>query len=181
MSSQNHVLETDRLVLKPFELDDAAFLHALWTDTQVRRYLWDDRVISHEETLEVISASIAGFDQSGFGFWTIDDKTSGLPVGFVGLRLFGTDGETELLYGLLPDHHGQGLATEASIAVLDYGFTTCHLTCIHAGTDPPNADSIRVIERLGMTFEGRREIDGQPALYYYLTTADWRRQMNPGA
>lgn len=181
MTSENHVLETDRLVLKPFKFDDATFLHALWTDPQVRRYLWDEQVISHEETLGVISASIAGFDQSGFGFWTACDRTSRQLVGFVGLRPFGSNGETELLYGLLPDYQGRGLATEASVAVLGYGFTTCHLSCIHAGTDPPNADSIRVIERLGMTFEGRREIDGQPALYYYLTTADWHRQKSTGA
>jgi RimJ/RimL family protein N-acetyltransferase len=155
---------TTRLRLTPFCRDDIPFLHRLWTDPGVRRFLWDDRVISIDEAADVVEASETSFRERDFGFWTVvrDDE----PIGFVGFREFPPS--IELLYALLPQHWGQGLATEASRAALDFVFKRCPFTEVYAGTDPPNAASLRVIERLGMRFHSRRTIHGLHAVYFVL-------------
>ena len=54
------MLETERLLLIPFDREHLPFLHRLWTDPEVRRYLWDDRIISVDEAAEVVEASLQG-------------------------------------------------------------------------------------------------------------------------
>jgi ribosomal-protein-alanine N-acetyltransferase len=159
---------TSRLKLLPFADRDLPFLHDLWTDPDVRRYLWDDRVITLEEARAVVESSIASFSTRGFGFWVVHSLTNDEPIGFTGLREFGDVGEIELLYGLLPRWWGRGLATDAATGVLQFGFGRCQLKRIFAGTDPPNEASIRVIERLGMHYDSRRAIGGVETLYYML-------------
>ena len=163
-------LQTPRLVLTPFADDHLDTLHALWTDPDVRRYLWDDEIISRQLAAEVIASSGRTFEEHGFGFWALAEiDAPGTIIGFVGLRHFGEAEEIELLYGLAPSHWHRGLATEASRAVLDYGFRTLALDRIHAGTDPPNVASLAVMERLGFGDEQRRVLGGLEAIYRSLT------------
>jgi RimJ/RimL family protein N-acetyltransferase len=71
-------------------------------------------------------------------------------VGFAALKEIPKTSEVELYYGLAPQFWGQGLATEATRAVLQYGFDVLGLARLWARTDSPNAPSMRVSERLGM-------------------------------
>lgn len=156
-------LRTPRLRLTPCGRDDVEFLHRLWTDAAVRRFLWDDRVIGREEASAVVEASIESFRRHGFGMWVVHAEA---PIGFCGLRHFGEPpDDVEVLYGLLPAYWGRGLATEAARAVLRAGFDR-GLPRIYAGADPPNVASMQVMERLGMRFAAIRVIDGRDATYY---------------
>lgn len=152
-------------------------LHRLWTDADVRRYLWDDQVIPRERAAAVIDESEADFDAHGFGIWAIlaEDGAIG---GFCGLRQFGQPPAVEIVYGLAPRLWHHGLATEAAVDVLRFGFETCGLERIHGRTDPPNTASIRVLERLGMTFLARvRESeDGPEIVDYALDREAFRRR-----
>ena len=169
-------LQTRRLVLTPFTVDHLDALHTLWTDPEVRRYLWDDEIISRELAAEVIDSSIRGFEGHGFGFWVLaETETPGAVIGFVGLRHFGEASEIELLYGLAPSHWHRGLASEASRAALDHAFDTVGLDRIHAGTDPPNVASLAVMERLGFGEEHRRTLDGIETIYRSLTRDTYDR------
>jgi len=150
-------LVTPRLRLRPLTLDDVDRLHALWTDPGVRRYLWDDLVISRDRALETVEASIHSAESVGAGMWTLWPRQEDVLVGFCGLRRAGPEPIIELLYGLAPQFWGRGLATEASQAVLAYAFQF-HLTdVVYACTDAPNTASIRVMERLGMSRRPDRE------------------------
>ena len=161
-------LRTLRLRLTPCALDDVGFLHRLWTDAHVRRFLWDDRVIGRDEAAAVVEASMESFPRHGFGMWVVHAEA---PIGFCGLRHFGEPpDDVEVLYGLLPAHWGRGLATEAARAVLLAGFDR-GLPRIFAGADPPNVASIQVMERLGMRFAETRVIDGRDATYYAIDAA----------
>ena len=158
------MLETERLLLIPFDREHVPFLHRLWTDPEVRRYLWDDRIISVDEAAEVVEASL-----QGPGMWVL--RRDGEDIGFCGLRSIGDSDDppqVEILYALLPAHWRQGLATEASREVLRYAFEDLGLDRVYAGADPPNARSFPVMERLGMTFDSRREIHGLDAIYYVI-------------
>ena len=166
-------LETARLSLQPFTTADLDFLHALWIDPQVRRYLWDDQIISREQAHEVIETSLASFATAGYGFWLVRLKEDGSLVGFCGLRQFSTaqtvETEVEILYGVSPEHFGKGLAAEASSAIIRFGFERLHLARIYAGADPLNGVSFRVMEKLGMLFDHRAQLRGLEAIYYVIT------------
>ena len=158
-----------RLRLRPFVAGDLDALHQLWTDPEVRRYLWDNIEIDRDRAEAVLAESSEFFRSRGFGLWSVFFKENQDDlIGFCGLRVFGDPDDVEILYGIHPSHWGQGLATEASEAVLNFGFQTCGLNKIYAGADAPNAASFRVMEKLGMTYDGPRVVNGMEAVYYCL-------------
>jgi ribosomal-protein-alanine N-acetyltransferase len=154
--------------MRPFTLGDLDELHRLWTDPGVRKYLWDDTVISREQAEAVIASSIDSSASHGFGLWSVYPKDEAALIGFCGFRLFGEPQEVEILYGVAPSHWGQGLATEAAQAMLRCGFEEHGFDLIYAGADPPNAASFRVMEKTGMKFAKRVQVDGVEAVYYVL-------------
>jgi len=166
-------IDTPRLHLRPIDSTDLTELHNLWTDADVRRYLWDDVVITVEQARDVIIASAELFERRGFGFWALRPASASKIIGFCGLRLFDQQ-DVELLYGLYPEFWGQGLATEAGHAVLSFGFAAANLHRIYAGADPPNAASFRVMKRLGMNFARRIRANGPIAIYYSIDRSDFR-------
>jgi ribosomal-protein-alanine N-acetyltransferase len=154
-------------VLRPVESDDVDALHALWTDPAVRKYLWDDVIISREQVAAVVAASGADFAAHRFGLWAVHEKTTGAWTGFCGVRSSEAGGP-ELLYGMWPRYWGQGLATEAAQAVLSYVFVTLDVPEVVAATDVPNHASVRVLERLGMQLRRRGLLNGLDTLFYGL-------------
>jgi len=144
-------IRTERLRLRPWGLEDVDVLHRLWIDPEVRRYLWDDVVISRDRAAEAVAAHFASLARHGFGCWIIHAEDVDV-IGFCGFRPMSDRGEPELLYGLLPQYWGRGLATEASRAALEYlwSHTSCHR--VFAKTDTANTKSVEVMRRLGMRF-----------------------------
>lgn len=169
-------IETDRLLLRPNRREDIDALHTIWTDPDVRRYLWDDVVISREAAKSTVEKSIDSWRRHGFGHWVVERiSRRGEPIGHCGLQLGSGPLEgNELLYGLLPDFWGKGYATEAARAALRFGFRHCGMKRIVAGADPPNAASFSVMERLGMRFEKRAMIDALEVICYQIEAGDFR-------
>lgn len=147
----SNVLRTERLRLDPVASEDVDALHALFTDPVVRRWLLDDRVVPRRWTAAEVERSRRSFAEHGWGLWCLrlPDGDPG-PIGFTGFREFHEPPVLELIWGLHPDHHGRGLATEAARAALRYGFERLGLDPIRTSIDAPNAPSLRVARRLGM-------------------------------
>jgi RimJ/RimL family protein N-acetyltransferase len=144
------VLETARLRLRPFTADDVGRLHRHWIAPDVRRWLWDGREVARDEVVAFVDESRAAFAAGGVGFWVID--RDGAFVGFVGFRAMPDSDDLELYYGLEPTSWGQGIATEASRAVLRHAFDVLGLDHVWIRTDGPNAASVAVMERLGARY-----------------------------
>ena len=102
------------LILRPWSLDDIDALHQIWTNPQVRRYLWDDEMISRKRAAEAVEHGVAAANRNGVGLWCVLPKPASAPAGFCGFRYIDDAPDIELLYGLLPGSWGQGLATEAA-------------------------------------------------------------------
>lgn len=164
-------LETERLTLRSCTMDDVDELHALWTDAGVRKYLWDDAVIDRETVMEVVQASEEDWADHGIGLFCAVLRNDDGIIGFCGVRRYPPDEEWELLYGFLPSYWGQGLAVEASRAVLGLAFEKLPVKRIAGRTDPPNRASVRVLEKLGMRFEGRSSAEGMESLCYCIDRA----------
>lgn len=166
-------LLTPRLALRPCLESDEGALHHLWTTPEVRRYLWDDVLISREQAAEVIAESEQSFAERGFGLWGVTLRGSPTLVGFCGLRAIAGTEKIELLYGLVPEQWGQGLATEAARAVLRYAFEQLGVARVWARTASPNTASVRVMQRLGM--QKARDPEGGSGPTYVLAADKFRR------
>jgi [ribosomal protein S5]-alanine N-acetyltransferase len=162
-------LETARLVLRPWSLDDIDALHQIWTDAHVRRYLWDDEVISRQRAAAAVEAAVTSANQCGVGLWNVHSKPPLALAGFCGFRFIGDTRDIELLYGLLPEYCGRGLATEAARATLAHGFEAGLFRRVYARMDVMNRASIGVVERLGTKFERETSLGAAPTLIYSLT------------
>lgn len=164
--NKHPTLQTKRLSLRPLTLDALDNLHHLWTAPDVRRYLWDDQVISKERTTEELHKTIDCFATHGFGLWAVCllDRTH--LIGFCGFVPVDSPQEAELLYGLAAAYWQQGLMTEAATAVLQHGFDNLGLERIVASADVPNVASIRVMEKLGMQFDKQETVNGLELVFY---------------
>src|SRR5271165_1694051 len=147
------LIRTQRCALQPFTFEDVDGLHALWTAPAVRRYLWDDVVISQAVVEQIIDSHLATEPSHGIGYWSVRVTAAASPGidGFCGFRFMDDGPDIELLYGLAEGYWRQGLATEACLAAIVYLWRATAFTVLYARTDPPNERSVRVIERLGMT------------------------------
>ncbi len=161
-------IETERLRLRPLTTADADALHRLWTHPEVRRYLWDDRVILKRETAEILEKNEILFREKGLGLWAMLPKEAITLIGFCGYWFFHEPPELQLLYGVTSDAWGRGLATEGARAMIRYGFEALGFARIAGSTDAPNAASIRVMQKAGMTFEKRVLKNGLDTVYYAL-------------
>ena len=177
-------LRTERLWLRPVAPADRDALHRLWTDPDVRRFLWDDRVIDLVVVDGVLAASVASFAAEGFGHFALRESEAGPGVGADGAdALLGTCGlhrytpgaEPELLYSLAPECWGSGLASEAARAVVADAFVRLDFPRVLARADVPNRGSVRVMQRLGMQHAGEREEGGLRLVSYTLAREDWQR------
>ncbi len=158
-----------RLCLRPLTPSDVDVMHRLFTDADVRKFLWDDVIIPREQTAAVIAASNADFAARGYGLWGVWLTDKDELVGFCGFRPSAL-GAPELLYGLAPARWGHGLATVAARVTLEYGFRDLGFTRVVAATDVPNRASVRVLERLGMTRERRGSLNGLDTFFYSLSS-----------
>ena len=167
-------LATDRLNIRPLEMADAEALHAFWANAEVRRYLWDGRILPMSTVRAIIDQSIADFEALGFGFFSLDLKaTEPKLVGFCGFRRFEDGQQIEMLFGILPEYWGEGFVTEAAREVLRHGFEEAGISRVIAAVDTPNQRSVRLLMRLGMSFEKRCEWHGLDTVFYALEATEF--------
>ena len=150
------MIETERLILRPWREADVAPFRAMSRDPEVMRYLGPltDEATSRAgyERMVAIEAEV------GFCFWAIERKDAAAFIGFCGL-LPGTspiEGEIEIGWRLARNAWGQGYAREAAAAALDWGWANLDTQSIVAITVPANVRSWGLMERIGMT----RVVDG---------------------
>ena len=146
----DHVLTTERLVLRPVTAHDHAVLMAHWILPDVRRYLFDGEALSPAEVAETIEDSVQDFAAGGYGIWIIQEERGTALVGTTGLRPLDDLG-LEIFYSLTPGSWGKGYATEAARAVVEHALGPLGLPEVLAEVDEGNAASIAVVRRLGMT------------------------------
>ncbi len=150
-----HVLTTERLVLRPVTGQDHAGLLAHWRAPEVRRFLFDGTIQAPAEITRVIEDSTRNFAAAGYGLWLIREtgatETGATELaGTAGLRPL-EDLGLEIIYSLAPGVWGKGYATEAARAVVEYALGPLGLPDVLAEVDEGNSASVAVVERLGMT------------------------------
>jgi [ribosomal protein S5]-alanine N-acetyltransferase len=150
LAAVNHVLTTERLVLRPVTAQDHAALLAHWTEPDVRRFLFDGAVLSAADIAGVIEDSTRDFAAAGYGLWLVRESGGTDLAGTAGLRPL-EDMGLEIHYSLAPWAWGKGYATEAARAVVEHALGPLALPEVLAEVDEGNAASAAVVKRLGMT------------------------------
>ncbi len=161
-------LSTERLQLRPLTPADEQCFHATNVSESVKAFLWDNETIPVDTTRELLRTSAAHFDRDGWGLWKLLTRGEQRYIGYAGLWYFFDEPQPQLLYALDPAFTGQGFATEAARAVIDYAFRDLHFTYLRAAIDVGNDASVGVCERLGFALEAQRDQDGKPTLFYRL-------------
>ena len=162
------ILETKRLVLRRLELGDLDSLHTLYSDPEVRRY-FPEGTLTREETRAELEWFLNGHpDHPDLGLWATVHKETDRFIGRCGLLPWRIDErpEVEVAFLLAKGYWGQGLGTEAAQAILDYGFEQLHLSRLICLIDDGNLASIKVAEKIGMTFEKEGTDDKGPFVLY---------------
>lgn len=148
-------LETDRLILRGMRVSDAADMYDYARRPSVTEYLTWNPHGSLEETREYLTYVGQRYRTGDFYDWSLVCKEDGRMIGTCGFTSFNCPSDSaEIGYVLSPPYQGKGLATEAVRCVLAFGFEELSLHRIEAHFIEGNQASRRLMERVGMSFEG---------------------------
>ena len=148
------VLETARLRLRWFTLEDAPFILRLVNEPAFLRHIGDKQVRDLDDARTYLrTGPLDSYARHGFGLYAMDLKDRNIPVGMCGLLKRETLDDVDVGYAVLSEFRGRGYAREASEAVLQHGRDTFGLGRIVAVTGVDNRRSIRLLEQLGFVFE----------------------------
>lgn len=163
------MIETDRLFLREITLNDKEELLKLHSHPDVQIYTGEPIVESIEEIEKAIRIRIDNYKKYGFGRWATFLKNGMQFVGWAGLAYLPEFDEIDLGYRFLPEYWGLGIATEASRAILTYGFDSLKIKKIIAIALKENKASIRVMEKVGMKFDkfAPYELGSEDAIWYW--------------
>ncbi|MGI9104683.1 MAG: GNAT family N-acetyltransferase [Pyrinomonadaceae bacterium] len=175
----NFIIETARLLLRPFTPADLPALVLMRAKEEVSRYLGTSALQTPEFVAERLRLYLECYRRHNFGMAANTAKPGDELIGWGGLQPleFGwgelkpasDDAEIEVGYGFDTAHWGRGYATEVAAAWLRYGFEEAKLTRIVAVASPENKSSWHVMEKLGMKYETTRQHYGSECVYYAIS------------
>ena len=150
--SERIELTTERLLLRPFRLEDVDDAFAVASDSEWARYLPDvPQPYTRRDAEEFVARQLMRSWNTNPG-WAI--VIEGRVIGTITIQVDGRHEIAELAYAISRDHWGRGLMTESARAVTEWAFSERGFAKVWANTDAGNSRSVRVMEKLGMTREG---------------------------
>ena len=148
------VIETQRLILRHLDSEDADFIFRLVNEPSWLRFIGDRGVKTIDDARGYIAnGPVDSYARHGFGLYMTELKDSATPIGICGLIKRDTLKDVDVGFAFLPEFWGNGYAYESAAAALEYAKTVVGLKRIIAITSPDNVGSIRVLEKLGLHLE----------------------------
>ena len=169
------MIETDRLILRRMREDDAEALFEIFSDPIAMQYF--GVIFDRPRMDKWVRDNLEHEQQHGFSLLSVILRDNGEVIGDCGLETDEIDGT--LIVGIGFDfkrsYWGKGYATEAALAVLEYGFANFEFESISGWIDPQNAPSQRVADRIGMSVERYVVRGGKKYALYSIKRKDWNR------
>ena len=178
-------LESERLIIRPFQLGDEAAMYELNSNLIVQKYTGDTIINSVEEAKDLlINVVFEDYKNHGYGRLAVIYKPDNKLIGFTGIKyLPETGGESDLGYRFLPEYWGKGIATESSRMSLEFAFKNLNLKRLIGFTEIENIASTHVLEKMGfkitkVDFYPGEEKDPtkKPINWLELTKEEYERQ-----
>jgi len=146
------ILETDRLVLRQFELTDTKFIVELVNSPGWIEFIGDRNIRTEEAAINYLqNGPIKSYRDNGLGLGMVELK-DGTPIGMCGILRRDTLENPDIGFSFLPEFMGMGYAFEIASATLNYAMNRLNLKTILAITVPTNIRSIQLLEKIGLRF-----------------------------
>jgi len=151
-----NTIETERLILRRFEYTDSDAMLKNWVADEKIQYMYSEPVYTTAEAVkELLDKYIGAYASSDYYRWAIIEKAAGECIGQIAYFLVDSKNHfAEIEYCIGADFQCKGYATEATKAVIAYGFNNINLHKVQICTKTINYPSKRVIEKCGFTYEG---------------------------
>lgn len=168
MPNRMTVIESERLLMRPFTENDVEAFFVLLSHPEVVRFTGEPPVGSVDEALEKLRiAPLGDYEKHGFGRHAVVLKETGELVGFTGFKyLPERDGEVDIGYRFVPSCWGRGIATESCLAVLPWAFESLELDRVIGLVEDGNPASSRVLEKCGFEAKGTTMYFGEEVLLF---------------
>ena len=161
-------IETERLILRPFEPSNAEAAFGWFGDPVVMRFTPTGPDKRIEETKAKLRFFMEHQRAHGFSKWLISDRTSGIAIGDSGLLVLKEYSWIDLGFRFAQPYWGRGLATEVASAWVRAAFDEFGLSRLGAFVHPENHASIRVLGKLGFKRERRGTVFGMDSITFFL-------------
>ena len=167
-------IETSRLILRPFTVDDTEASLEMSKDPKVMKYLGGAYTGTFEEHREMLlKAPIGDYEKYGFGRHAIIHKETGEYMGFNGLKYIEELDEVDIGWRIKVKFWRQGYAYESAVPCVEFAFNDLGLNRIVSLANVNNIASTELMKKLGMTYEKEIHIYNEDAVYYALNKSDW--------
>lgn len=176
------MIETERLILRLPRADDLDEFAAAYADPETMKFLGTGDVATREQTERGLLNWIKRWELDGIGLCSMESRETGRLVGRTGFLVWDTENwtvsdlaaageraEIEMGWTVFREHWGQGYATEAALALRDWGVAEHGLTRLISLIRPGNHRSVRVAEKIGETYERDIVLLDQPAMLYSMS------------
>jgi RimJ/RimL family protein N-acetyltransferase len=162
--SSKTILETPRLRIRTFTVDDAPFAYELVNDPAWIRNIGDRNVRSFDDARGYLERGpIAMYEKHGFSLFAVVLKETGATIGMCGLIRREALEDVDVGFAFLPAYRGKGYALESAKAVMEHAWGPLKLARLVAIVDPANAPSIRLLETLDFAFERTMKLPNDDA------------------
>lgn len=157
-------MQTERLILRPFTLDDAEEYFPLVSHPDIVRHTGEEPVASLDDARHLLlTRPLRDYVVHGFGRMACIEKQTGRLIGFSGLKYLEDLEEVDIGYRFLPECWGKGYATESAAALMQQGVGAHGIQRIIGLVEPANIASASVLKKLGLRFERKTDPDGGDA------------------
>lgn len=148
-------LETERLIIRPWTMDDVEAAFTIYGDPEVMRYVGTGQAVPDLESMtDRLGKIIARDHGKPYGLWALERKQDGIVIGGGLLKALPDESDIEVGYHLAKAWWSQGYATEAARRLVQYGVDDLQLKRIVGVTYPENKASMRVLEKAGLVHQG---------------------------
>jgi len=148
------VLETERLVLRWFDIKDAPFILELVNDPAWIQYIGDKRIKNLEDAKKyILNGPVDMYNKMGFGLYLVERKEDLTPLGMCGLIKRDSLEDVDIGFAFLEKFRSKGYGFESASAVIEYGVQKLGLKRIVAITTIDNIYSGKLLEKVGLQFE----------------------------
>lgn len=159
------VLETERLILRELNVNDAQNFYELNSNPNVIKYTGDEAFKNISEAADFLE-NYKDYEINGYGRWAVINRQTNKFVGWCGLKFSKEKNETDIGFRFFENEWNKGFATESAKACLDYGFENLNLDEITGNALKANKASIKVLEKIGLRYLKDEEFhDGEGVIY----------------
>ncbi|WP_373496870.1 GNAT family N-acetyltransferase [Aquiflexum sp.] len=164
-----NILRTERLIIRKLNLEDCTFIVKLLNSPGWLRYIGDREVKTKTDAIIYLqNGPLLSYEKYGYGLYLVGLIETGNPIGMCGILKRDSLEHPDLGFAFLPEFIGKGFAYEAAKGVVQFAREQLKIKNLLAITLPENSSSIKLLEKLGMKYEGVvKSPDGKENLNLY--------------